>query len=533
MVCTAIALLLLLQFNLVLTRSINWDEYHFLRQIYEFQRGTLTTPINTFHVRLFFWLPDLNIPAVDQIVIARIVMFAALLWTCAMIFVVSRAFVGREEAAFGVLAYLSFVYVMQHGSAFRVDPLAASLCMTALAILTHARLSWIAVMAGAISLALAFSVTIKIVLWAPAFAGIAWKRYRDASLSRQTALGIIAMPTLAALLALALYFTHGAGLAGIDKATGMVGNAGSRMFSWALKPHYVLKAALLSITFVVLFGAACWQTVKGTFESAGERWAILGLIAPLSTLVFYTNSFPYYYAFMLPPVCAWLAVGVGLLTKRFNVTLIAILFTMSGALVWANDGPSRQAEQRAIGDAMDEVFPEPVAYFDYSGMLPRHEKANFFMTTWGMDSYQEHGEPEFVRAMRERPVPALLAVELTDNPYLVAAMEGGPREAAFIPEDLEALRSTYRPFWGPIYLAGIELSQGDSVLWDVMVPGTYTVEGQLSIDGTVFEPGSLIELDRGPVRLLSLGQNKAGLLIGSNLQPPRFAPPKRPYWTDF
>ena len=68
----ALTVLLALQFSLVFTRAINWDEFYFYHQVAEFAAGRLETPLNTIHVHVFTWLPALYDNSVSAIVAARI-----------------------------------------------------------------------------------------------------------------------------------------------------------------------------------------------------------------------------------------------------------------------------------------------------------------------------------------------------------------------------------------------------------------------------------------------------------------------------
>lgn len=45
--------------------------------------------------------------------------------------------------------------------------------------------------------------------------------------------------------------------------------------------------------------------------------------------------------------------------------------------------------------------------------------------------------------------------------------------------------------------------------------------------------GELVELDRGAHLLANAGQAPVRLIWGSETRQPGFAPPARPYWTDF
>jgi alpha-D-ribose 1-methylphosphonate 5-triphosphate synthase subunit PhnG len=73
---------------------------------------------------------------------------------------------------------------------------------------------------------------------------------------------------------------------------------------------------------------------------------------------------------------------------------------------------------------------------------------------------------------------------------------------------------------------------GNSTQWRVLVPGPYTVEGEITINGEQHFNGEVIELTRSTVQL-ETGSIPGGLIWGRNLERPAAPPPARPYWTDF
>lgn len=534
-IAVAILVILCLQLQLVVTRSINWDEYWFLSQVHQFARGELTVPLQTLHVRLFAWLPGTGLDSVDQVVLGRLAMFAAQIGTCIAIVSVALRFTNLAGAMICALAYLTFAFVVQHGFAFRTDPLAAFMSMTALAILARSRLDFPAIVLASLILGAAFMVTIKVVLYAPAFAGLAWLRWSEGGFAGRRAAAIAAIPVLAVVVAGVLFLAHSLSLAPPDKAMEMINTSGNYMFGLKPKYSYIVRALLKSLPWILLLAGLARFLVRGSAATVADKIAIAGLAAPLLSLIVYTNTFPYFYAFILPPVAAALSGGLDWLAQRYKIALLAALLTMSGALVWATDGPSRQAEQREIEQVVDQIFPEKIAYFDFPGFLPRHQKTNFFMTVWGFRNYIDAGEPHFAAILQDRPVPLLLAAEPEDNPSLLAVMEDGPNTKLFHPQDVAVLRETYRHAWGPIYIAGTRLQTNGRKVWTVAVPGTYTVEGQLRIDGRPYGAGDLIELPRGPVELVAASgpEAPAGLVWGEQPAIPSTPPPARPYWTDF
>lgn len=521
------------QLWLAVTRSINWDEFHFLSQVHEFARGTLDQPLQTLHVELFRWLADTDLSAVDQVVRGRVFMFACLIGTCGAVAAVAGRFTDRGGAMLCVLAYASFSYVIQHGTAFRTDPLAAFLTMGALAILARSRLDAWQVMLASILLGTGFMVTIKIVLYLPAFAGIAWLRWSEVQHMPGRAARIASMPLGALAVAAAIYLWHSAQLAEPEAAAAMIGNSGASMFGLSPNIGFSARAILNNVPFVACLVILVSALQRGGTGTAAERIALAGLAAPVLVLIVYTNTFPYFFAFILPPVAAALAGAIRPLRERFGLLPVALFMAASGAFTVVGEEPNRQDEQRRIEQAVNAMFPEPTAYFDFPGLLPRHDKANFFMTVWGFRNYQAAGRAHFVEVMEKRPVPILLAVEPEDSPTLAAVMNGGRETGFFHPDDVTALRETYREAWGPLYLAGTKLEVGEQRNWRVRVPGSYTLDGALAIDGTRHEAGDVVRLERGTVSLSATGDSPAGLIWGDHIALPAGAPPARPYWRGF
>lgn len=531
----ALVLVMGLQLHLVFTRSINWDEFHFLALVYDQARGELAIPLQSFHTRLFAWLPGLDLPGVDQIVRGRIVMWLCEIASCASIALIARRFVKLDKALCCALAYASAVYVMQHGFAFRYDPLAAALSMTSLAILTCSRLKPLALIAFAVLMGTAFMVTIKIVLLVLAFAGIAYLRWSEAAFSLERLLRLTSAPLLAAAAAGLLYWWHGASLEVERGAGAILDRSGNAMFGFFLteKLGYYGQAMLGALPMLGALCVLAYRLTRTESFSTAERLALFGLAVPVFWPLFYANTYPYFYAFMLAPVAAGIAGGIGPIVDRYGSGKFAILCAALAATAWISDGPSRLDTQRSIQTGVSEMFDEPVNYFDFPAFLPDHRKANFFMTNWNFVDYANANEPAIRNTLQDVTVPLLLTVEEEANPTLYAVMMGLPQSRMFPAEDVRVLRETYRHVWGPAWVAGTSLSIGEERSWSVHVPGTYTVEGTLSVNGQNFADGALITLDRGTVMLQGDTNQASGLLWGDHIEAPSMPPPHRPYWTGF
>ena len=176
----ALAFVISAQLFLVFFQPINWDEFYHISKVHEAHNGTLVQSLQLLHVRIFAWLPLLPLDTIDQLRIARLFMLACELFTAWAIAGIARKFVSPHAAALAALAWISGGYVFRHGFSFRADPMAAALLMGALWLLLAARFRPLIIVGIAALLSLAALTTIKIILYAPAFAGIAWLRWREA-----------------------------------------------------------------------------------------------------------------------------------------------------------------------------------------------------------------------------------------------------------------------------------------------------------------------------------------------------------------
>ncbi len=538
MVPACLAVVLLLQFHLVLTRAINWDEFWYYSLVEQFARGSLTNPLQTIHVRLFGWLTGLPGNGVDHIVVGRMVMFAAEMATLAAIWAISAHFTDRRTGLLCVLAYVGSHYVFQHGYSFRVDPLSAGLSMTALLVLLKGRPGPASALAFAVLLGLAGMVTIKTALLAPAFAGVAWLRLAEAE-HRGKTLAWLAMCALGTVLAFAaLYLLHSRMLANAstDVAASTVRSAGTYAIRLGLPDYasYVRYFAIKSPLQTLLIVAAPFAIARSRLPGS-SKIALLGMLATALVFFVYQNALPYFYAFILPPIICAAALVVQASSRRYPVAFIAVALALGPGFSWAREPASPIDKQRLIVDAAEQIFPEPVAYFDFCAMLGTFRKANPFMTTWGMQAYRDAGVPVMRRRMERQVVPLLLASEQESYPTFREMLASDGPSPYFLDEDAAALRDNYLPFWGPYWLAGKAVPADGTVrATEFLVPGPYTVrDADVTIDGVSYGKGEVVRIERGVHRLQAKGGRSARLIWGERLQEPPFPLPAPPYWTDF
>ncbi len=511
----AIGLLLAFQLSMVFTRAINWDEFWFYYHVADFARGNLAQPLQSLHVRLFAWLPGMSGSGVDKIVTARLAMLGCEMVTLGAIYALARKFVERPVALTAALLYLSAGFVLQHGFSFRTDPMATAALMSALAILARARLTVLPLAAFAVLVALAGMITMKAVLFAPAFLGIAWMRWSEDRFAVATAARMVAAGVSAVAAFAALYWWHSAALTEATEGTAMAAGASRWMFFLGVPPYWQmgLKAALTAPVLTLLALAAPFAIWRSELTN-GAKWGLTGLWLPLLLPLFYTNTAAYFYAFMLAPVAVSVVIALKAALERYSLRLVVAVLAIMATGVFAIEDREVIDRQRAVVETTEALLPAGTAYFDHNGMVPGLTKANWLVTPAGLEDYRRTGTPTYRQTMETQAVPLLLANDTT----IEAALES--QYSPLLPVDTAALRDNYVSFWGPIHIAGHEFAPGTDRQVEMLVPGTYTViGGPAEIDGTTYASGSLAEISRGTHRVVT-GERPLRLQWGDNLAPP-------------
>lgn len=532
----SIAIMLAAHFALARGRAINWDEFFHYSQVHAFVRGDWLQPLQTLHARVFVWALEIPGGPIDQIVAIRIVVFGFLLAAAGAIYAIARRFADRPTALGCVLLYLSAGFVLQHGTSFRADALVAGMLMVALALLLRAKLGVFAILVIATLCAVATLESIKVVLYAPAFLGVAWLRWSEGGFDRATLIRLVAVPVTALTVFGLLYLAHAesvvtSGSSG-EAAKAVVSNSSRKMFSIGGLPYYqfIAKAALLALVFAILVVATPLVLRRSSF-AASERVALAGLWLPITAVAFYHNTAPYFYVFILAPVAAACAPALSLAAQRYSLRAITLLLVVGALALLAIEDRRAQDNQRAVIAATQEIFDQPVAYFDFPAMLGSWPKANHFMTPWGQDGYLARQAPSFREIMQSRTVP-LVIENSVEWEQLLRTRGASP---AFLPEDVAALREGFIRYWGPLFVAGRRMEAGSlERSSEFLVPGPYTVHGAaMRVNGRVLAPGSVVELSRGVHRIGPAGPGTGFLVWGAHPGKPSEPAPSSAFWAEF
>lgn len=521
-----IALCGALQFQLAFAQPINWDEFRFLSDIYTNRRGDLTSPAQTFHVHLFGWLAGRFASEIDQIIAGRLAMLALEWLTAGLVFRICHTFAAREAALFAVLGFLSFSFVLKHGASFRYDPVATFLLMSAAVLLleTRRRLAT-AALAGAAA-GLSGVVTVKSVLFLPllGFIGI-WQFWRSQD-RRATLIRLGVMGLACACSFTALYFSHKSVLVGPGEGQAVFAASAQKTLGegqfFSRRAEFVRSLVDNPIHWVML--------ALGVVTAIHRRlWIALAFLAPLTSVLFYRNAFPYFFPFMLAPGALLWAIAATRADANRYLPLLAVGVS-AGALATAfTINRSVLNNQRVTLAAARSIFPISVPYIDTCSMLARSPQAGFFMSSWGMENYRATGRPMMLDAIAHRGARYIIA----NNRHLKFALAGS-NKGGLLPEDATLLSDSFIPHWGAIWVLGKRLPASTTPrLFQLLASGSYTVESAapVRIDGLVWHPDDVVALAAG--RHYAVAPNALTLRWGDRLQRPLASPPAGALFTSF
>ena len=494
---------LALQAALVPLMSVNWDEFRFLADVHQLARHELTAPVQTFHAHLFLWLTLLPFDEIGQIIAGRGVMFALECMTALLIYRCAREFADGAAAAFALICYLTLTFVMRHGSSFRFDPPSTFLLMSAVTLVLVSKGRSSLAFVG-VAVALAALITIKSVFYVPTIAALAWYRWRTsrnpaswlASLGIGAACGVITLGLL--------YAYHRLSLAPDSMAAQNI--VSSSVGKTIGQSHFMPRAdALLQsvmespINWTVML-AGIYISLRELRSSAGpdraRLIALLSLALPLSTLGFYRNAFPYYFAFMLAPVSVLCVAATPLVVRIVRLEIAGAAMLLFGTFNALAQPFAILPAQKSVVSAVHQIFPAGTPYIDRCSMIASLPKHGIFMSTWGVEVYRDSGEPIYRKILTEHQPRFVLA----NSSLLETALTRAGEDQRMLQADAKTLRENYVHHWGPIWVAGKTLQATTQPRqFEVLLAGQYPVggTGPVEVDGQRRRPGDVIILGQG------------------------------------
>jgi hypothetical protein len=537
---TVMVIVGLLVYKAYLTQrlNINWDEFYYLNHVHSVARGDAGPLLQRFQTHLFGWIPGLNGNEVDQIVAARLLMVALLGLTTYLVWRLGQYWLAGWPAFVPPLVYVSAVPVMMHGGSFRADSMLAPLTVLALlALFRPNRRSRHEIMAGC-ALGLAGAITIKTALAAPlVLSAIVFQATSASSIGRIRLANAVAtsirVASAAAVTFVLLISVHW-----------LLTDQTSMDSSVALGAASAKKTLL----DVPLFSQARWLSayvhwqpllwiliLTGAVTAVARRRADVASFAlALLPVAIYRNAFPYYYVVMLAPAAILAGYAVqelrdGLLERRQRwsatavTTVICLGLLYQGVSYHGRLSENQQSNQRMLIGAIHQVFEEPVNYVDRCGMVSSFRKVNFFMSTWGMETYRKRSQPFMPTAIRDHRPAFVLVNSAALNP-------NRPLDTGLLPEDYELIARYYPKYWGPLRVAGASavVESGASVRVTVPFPESYRIwtSAPVLVDGVERASGDVIAVNAQgvtvslPPNAYDPGPAKVRLVLASAKPPP-------------
>jgi len=504
------------------TTNINWDEFNFLAGVYAIQQGWSLPSINNFHTVLYAWVTRIPGNEIDQILAARLVQMAIFSGSMFLLYQLSRTILEVPASLLVILFAMTYTDVVQHAYSFRFDTLCLffSLLSTWLLVCHHSLTK--AALAG-LALAIALLISVKTIFWAIpigllSLVLVVYPRPGERATLR---LLILIVTTLLAitgihLLRLALTDADSAGLVThTSTMASSIAHSGHKMFleeGLLPKADYLFRGIHRNLGHWILMGLGTIIAVILTLSSSRERirgLAVLLALLPLSSILIYRNSFPYFYVYVLPP--AMIAAGLALefLAEKANrisqttsrlVFLFGVCAPLTTLFLYLSAETKEGIEkQRLVIDAVHTIYPDPVPYIDGYRMISSFHKQGFFMSTWGMENYHSRGEPIFESILRQSHPQMLVHNHPAFFGRGKTAPVGDERYRNLLSQDQSILRRHFINHWGPINVPGKMLhiiETNRTRTFEILIPGIYRLESEFEtiIDSTLVKPQQMITL---------------------------------------
>jgi hypothetical protein len=532
----------------VFHRNVNWDEFFFLANIYRVANGHAVGFLQMPYTHLFGLLMRIGGDEITQVTLARLLYLVVWAGSLALLYRLARRLLDPLGAFASVVLFALFSYSVTHAVSFRIDGLLLPVLLSIALLLTQPTTARVAA-AGALS-GVGLALTIKALLWAPAFAGVLAVELMD---KRERVRPVLVGAIAGALAFGGIMLVHHWLLSGADDQA-----PGVSMQSLLSSGFYLLvedgvlprsevlaRSILQNLMTWVLVVVGLALTVADLRLNRARRNALrlLALALPIVSVAFYANAWPYTYLILMPTVCLLGGLAFSRLVGpgggRRSVAAAVCLATVAMPLAvsaWTLR-IDQQKPQKQILSVVHALFREPVPYIDRGGMISSFPRQPIFMSRWGMKNYHKAGVPVLAGFVRNAHPPLLIVNTPALDVWHESATGGLHPRSRLLAEDTEALRATYAPYWGPIYLAGRhwrDLPGGENMNFEILIPGDYTLiaEHSIRVNGRLYAPGATLTLGTGPHALQTvLAESDLRLLWGRVTTIPEEEPSPLPIYT--
>lgn len=496
LVLSVIVLVIGCQGWLIFERAINWDEFLHFGQIYDLADGRLTTSLQSLHTRLFGWAVLVSHDVITQIQAARVAMLACAVLTAACVVILARRLVEIETALFCGLTYLTAGFVFTNAFTYRPDPVAAAALMSALCLVAFGSLSWKRVILSGILVGLAGALTIKSVFYAPCFAAVVYLQWRYTTGPRATVVyRSIALIAVAMLFFALLVGLHGAALragAGQEIGLGKKMHSFLRFFEFE-QVRYVFAemalAPLVTLSLILLVPVA-----RGLPRNV--KILLFGLCGPLLCIFFYRNTFPYFFTFLLPPICVAIAPVLSKLVTRCGAVPVIGVALFGPVLLLMSESYGTLERQGAVIKEVERLFPEPTPYLSFSSFVPHYPRQfPSLMSGPGLRSYWMQRNGQIAHDVEAGRIAFVIVADKA-----LEAVYKNEETADLLPEvDVTALRTNFLQYSDKIFILGRSICpQANDQTVQIVRSSRYSLEGgDLVIDNQRIADGNSISLSAG------------------------------------
>ena len=496
LILSVIVVVIACQGWLIFEKAINWDEFLHFGQIYELAVGELSGSLQSLHTRLFGWTTMVSQDVITQIQSARIAMLACAVLTAGCVVVLARRLVEIEIALLCGLSYLTAGFVFTNASAYRPDPVAAAALMSSLCLVAFGSFSWTRVILSAVLVGLAGALTIKSIFYAPCFAAIVYLHWRDTTGPRAMvvyrSIALIAVAMLFFALVIGLHGTATPNAAGDESALGRKVHSFLSFFEFE-QVRYVFAemalAPLVTLSLILLVPVA-----HGLPKNV--KILLLGLCGPLLCIFFYRNTFPYFFTFLLPPVCVAIAPVLSKLVVRYGLGPIIGVALFGPVILLMQEPYGMLARQSATIKEVERLFPQPTPYLSFSSYVPHYPRQfTSLMSGPGLRSYWMQRNGQIARDIEAGRIAFVIVAD-----DALEAVYKNKGTADLLPErDVIALRANFLEYSDKIFILGRKICpQVKDQTVQIVRNGLYSLEGgDLVIDNQRIADGKSISLSAG------------------------------------
>ncbi len=261
-----------------------------------------------------------------------------------------------------------------------------------------------------------------------------------------------------------------------------------------------------------------WLAIRRSRDN-GQLLAMAAAALVMASTIFFHRGFFMYFIASFEPYLAVVS-GAGLVwllrripqaqARRAATGVIVVLALAVSAMPYRDMLQTSNAAQITLMRNVEEVFPEPVPYFDGVGLVPGYPETSIFLTKANRLRLRERMGPGALMTLAQQRKPLFFIHNyMTRETYLEAS------------EDLW-IWTNFVPYRPNLYVRGgrvrVRAGQEQSARLEIASTGPYTVwfwggwRGEASVNDLDVKHGQVIDLEEGDAVLRATADRGAGQL---------------------